>query len=101
MANVQSIIRDMQTLGQEERETLFNYLEEILVPASIGDEITDNVKENRFSKGKVCPRCEHDQVSRNGKYNGTQRYICKSCGKTFTDFTRSPRHNSKKILQSG
>lgn len=88
----------MQALGQEERETLFNCLEEVHVPPSIGDEIADNVKGNRFFRGKACPHCKLDPISRNGKYNGTQRYICKSCGRTFTDFTRSPRHNSKKDI---
>ena len=31
--------------------------------------------------------------------NGKQRYICKSCRKTFTDFTRSPHYNSKKDIK--
>ncbi|WP_423738887.1 IS1/IS1595 family N-terminal zinc-binding domain-containing protein [Clostridium gasigenes] len=33
---------------------------------------------------------------RNGKYNNIQRYKCKKCSKTFTDFTNSPIYNSKK-----
>ncbi|MCM8710094.1 IS1595 family transposase [Clostridium sp. SYSU_GA19001] len=75
------------------------YLEEVFVLDSFATEVTNEVKKNRFSSGKVCPHCEHDEVSRNGKYNGKQRYICKSCRKTFTDFTRSPKHNSKKDVK--
>lgn len=37
-------------------------------------------------------------VVRNGKYKGNQRYICKSCKKTFSDFTYSPVAHSKKPL---
>ena len=61
-------------------------------------EVANEVKENRFSKGKVCPCCGNHEVSRYGKFNGKQRYICKSCRKTFTDFTRSPLYKSKKDI---
>ena len=33
-------------------------------------EIQDEIKENRFSSGRVCPYCEKNRVLRNGKYNG-------------------------------
>src|SRR5665647_1821649 len=99
MPSVESIIKDLDTLGAIEQEEILNHLEEIIVLGSYAAEVTDEVKENRFSKGKVCPHCDHDRVSRNGKYNGKQRYICKSCKRTFTDFSRSPRHNSKKDIK--
>jgi len=69
------------------------------VLGSFATEVTNEVKENSFSTGKVCPHCEHDEVSRNGKYNGKQRHICKSCRKTLTDFTLSPKHNSMKNVK--
>ncbi|MFT9497819.1 IS1595 family transposase [Anaerosolibacter sp.] len=96
MPSVESVIKDIKTLGAMGQEEVLNYLEEIIVLGSFVTEVTDEVKENRFSKGKVCPYCEHDELSRNGKFNGKQRYICKSCGKTFNDFTQSPSYNSKK-----
>jgi len=98
MPNVESVKRDIQALGKSGQEAILKYLEEVVVLGSFATEVTNEVKENRFSKGKVCPYCEHDEVSRNGKYNGNQRYICKSCQKTFTDFTRSPHYNSKKDI---
>ena len=33
-------------------------------------EVTDEVKENRFLKGKVCVCCGRDEVLRNAKFNG-------------------------------
>jgi len=30
-----------------------------------------------------CPRCESDQVRKNGRRNGHQRYLCKACRKQF------------------
>lgn len=99
MASVKSIKRDIQALGALEQEQILNYLEEASILGSFVDEVTNEVRENRFSIGKVCPHCGHDEVSRNGKYNGKQRYICKSCRKTFTDFTRSPHYNSKRDIR--
>jgi transposase-like protein len=96
MPNVESIIKEIQTLGTTGQEQILNYLEEVIVLGSFAAEVTDEVKENRFSRGKVCPHCEHDKVSRNSKFDGKQRYICKSCRRTFNDFTQSPSYNSKK-----
>ena len=30
-----------------------------------------------------CPACGHDKVIKHGTQHGTQRYLCKSCGKQF------------------
>jgi transposase-like protein len=99
MPSVESVKRDLEALGARGQEQILNYLEEVLVLGSFATEITDEVKENRFSKGMVCPRCGHEGVSKYGKDKGKQRYICKSCRKTFTDYTRSPRYNSKKDIK--
>ena len=32
-----------------------------------------------------CPRCESDEVRKNGRPNGHQRYLCKACRKQFFD----------------
>lgn len=68
---------------------MLSYLEEMLVLGSQVGEVTQEVKEFRFSKGKICPHCNAETILKNGKYNGEQRYICKSCNKIFTDFTNS------------
>jgi len=38
----------------------------------------------RFSKGKVCPYCNCEEILKNCKYNNKQRYICKKYGRTFS-----------------
>ncbi|MGF7059600.1 transposase-like protein [Brassicibacter mesophilus] len=77
---------DIQKVSLTEQKRLFSYLEEILVVGLQVNQVTQEVKEFRFAKGKVYPYCNAETVSRNGKYKGKQRYICKSCNKIFTDY---------------
>lgn len=98
MANYQSLISDVDKLSVFQKEQLYSYLEEVLLLGSQVGQVTQEVKEFRFAKGKVCPYCNAETVSRNGKYKDKQRYICKSCNKTFTDFTNSAIYKSKKSL---
>ena len=94
------IIKSLENLTEYEQQQVFNFLEEKLVFGSLSTQIKDGIKESRFASGKVCPHCKGNDVSRNGKYNCKQRYICKSCNKTFTDFTFSPCYHSKKDFRS-
>ena len=98
MPSIKSILTDIQTLPLNQVEELLSYLEEFIVLGSQVGQVCEEVKEFRFSKGKVCPHCTSESISRNGKYNGKQRYICKDCRKTFTDFTNSATYRSKKSL---
>ena len=48
------------------------------------------VTKERFANGRVCPVCGATHVVRNGKRkDGTQKYICKDCGKSFVITTNS------------
>lgn len=49
--SVASVKKDLDALGTTGQEEILNYLEEVIVLGSFATE----VKENRFSKGKVCP----------------------------------------------
>lgn len=98
MANSDDLIKQIQKLPLHQQQHIYSFLQEVLVLGSQVSQITQEVKEFRFAKGKVCPHCGAETVSRNGKYNGKQRYICKSCRKTFTDFTNSATYKSKKTL---
>lgn len=98
MPNVKSILNDIEKLPLHQKEQILSTLEEILVLGSQVSQVEQEVKEFRFSKGKVCPICGSETISRNGKHNGKQRYICKSCKKSFTDFTNSATYKSKKTL---
>ncbi|MGL4762255.1 MAG: IS1595 family transposase [Sarcina sp.] len=98
MTGIESIINQIDTIGVSAESLIYHILEERRATRGYVSDVTNDVKESRFSKGKCCPRCESGSVCRNGKYNGKQRYLCKSCKKTFTDFTYSPSYNSKKPL---
>ncbi len=101
MPSVESVKIDIEALGTVGQEEILPYLEEAFVLDSFAAEVTNEVKENRFSKGKVCPYCGHDEVSRNEKYNGKQRYICKSCRKTFTTLPSLKSIIARKVLSGG
>ena len=98
MSSVESILSEINKLDISAESLIYHILEERIALRGYVYDVTNEVKENRFSKGKCCPRCESDSICRNGKYNGKQRYLCKSCKCTFTDFTNSPSYNSKKPL---
>ena len=89
MNGIESIINQIDTMGVS-IWLIYHILEERKATRGYVSDVTSEVKENRFSKGKFCPHSESDSVCRNGKYSGKQRYICKSCRKIFTDFTYSP-----------
>jgi hypothetical protein len=42
-----------------------------------------------------CPRCESDQVRKNGRPNGRQRYLCKACRKQFFESANPPSLSRK------
>ena len=55
--------------------------------------------EKRFENGEICPVCRKTDVVRNGhRKDGSQKFICKSCGKTFGIKTNSIVSGSKKGL---
>ena len=69
-------------LPSEERARLCTMLAE----AKEGTEDMDTfLTERRFEGGRVCPLCGGTHVQRNGRRkNGTQKFICRDCGKTFS-----------------
>ena len=42
-----------------------------------------------------CPRCESDQVRKNGRPNGRQRYLCKACRQQFFEPAGPPSLSPK------
>jgi hypothetical protein len=46
-----------------------------------------------------CLRCESDQLRKNGRPNGRQRYLCKACGKQFFD-PLGPQSLSRQFTES-
>lgn len=92
MPTLNDIKSDILTLTNEQQINLLNYISEILSlsPVSIQD-----CREARFSKGKICPHCESHEVFKYGISSGKQCYRCKSCLRTFTDFSKSVLSGSK------
>ena len=80
----------VKTLNKEELRDLISVAQGVLSALFSSDEIEDNIKESRFSKGYECPKCQCKDVNKNGKTRGRQRYICKRCRCTFDEFTMSP-----------
>ena len=55
--------------------------------------------EERFANGIVCPLCGGTTVVRNGhRADGTQRFICRDCHKSFVSTTNSVISSTKKDL---
>jgi predicted Zn finger-like uncharacterized protein len=57
--------------------------------------LTKDCKESRLASGSVCPYCKAERIVKHGKLNGRKRFRCKSCGKTFNDFSLSALANTK------
>jgi len=53
------------------------------------------LKELRWGKGVECPYCLSEDVVKNGKWKGRQRYLCKACGRYFNDLTGTVFEGSK------
>jgi transposase-like protein len=55
------------------------------------------LRDERFSHGLRCPRCDASSVQRWGGFSSRQRYRCKTCGRTFSDLTGTPAAYAKKL----
>jgi len=52
--------------------------------------VLDGLAHPLYSDIKQCPFCESNDFTKYGhKKDGTQRYICKECGKRFTALTNT------------
>ncbi len=90
--DIKSIFKN---LSKDELLDVISVAKELLSDLFCYDEIKDNIKESRFSKGYECPKCQCKDVNKNGKSSGRQRYICKHCRTTFDEMTLSPFSNTK------
>lgn len=62
MANAEDLIQQIQRLPLYQQHHIHSFLEEVLVLGSQVNQITQEVKEFRFAKGKVCPHCGAETV---------------------------------------
>ena len=88
------IIGKLTVAEQESLKTM------LLSPAFVKSlNIEDFVAKERFANGRVCPLCGCIHVVRNGhRKDGTQRYVCKDCGKSFVIATNAIVSGTRKDL---
>ncbi len=95
MATVSSILADITTLSSADKDILKGYLTNLF--RSTAGSLESFVATERFSGGLVCPICGCIHIVRNGhRKDGTQRYICRNCGKSFVAASNSIVSSTKK-----
>jgi transposase-like protein len=99
MATLNSIFKDIKTLSDNDIQTLFDNMGELLSIKSIANSIYNDGREHRYSSGVACVHCGSISVIKYGKTRGAQRFKCKDCHKTFNDRTLTPMANSKVTLE--
>ena len=78
----ESIMSLISSMSASERNKLYDLLR---VNSGSPAEMEEFLTEQRFAGGRVCPICGGTHVQRNGRRkNGSQKFICKDCGKTFS-----------------
>jgi transposase-like protein len=55
-----------------------------------------SIKSSSEKSAVHCPHCKGEKVLANGKFKAVQRYICKGCGKHFSENTGKVWYNLKK-----
>lgn len=55
------------------------------------------MRDARFCRGNICPRCGQDGCARWGRFQGRQRYRCHACRRTYSDLTGTPAAYSKRL----
>ena len=80
-------------LKAERRERLFQAFNHFKDPA-VCTSMLNWLKKTKQQEAASCPHCKSSVIVRYGMYRDRQRYICKSCSRTFNDFTATPLHGT-------
>jgi transposase-like protein len=90
--NMQKIANDLQYLGREDLEKLLLIIKEMLYSNRTDrQQLLKSLSERKFGGSLVCPYCSDTHVIRFGLFKERQRYRCRACGKTFSDYTWSQK----------
>lgn len=88
MSAINNILELIAKLPAKEKANLKAQLLKDLSEKTIT--LEDFITSERFVAGRVCPICGSMHVVRNGcRRDGTQRYVCKDCKKSFVATTNS------------
>jgi transposase-like protein len=97
MPTIQDVLDLISLLTTSEQESLKIIL---LGPALFKPMTVEGVvTKERFANGRVCPHCGCMHIIRHGhRKDGTQRYLCRDCKKTFVATTNSIVSGTRKDL---
>ncbi len=88
------VLDSLRKLKAQDQQKALAVLRSLLSSTPINaTQLTHDVREGRTKKGQLCPYCRSPNVVRFGYFKGKplrQRYRCKECKKTFSDFTCTP-----------
>lgn len=97
MSTVADIINMIMTLPADEQKTLKSALLNSTFSGS--SDMNEFLSKERFANGRACPLCGSTHVVRNGRRaDGTQRFICRDCKKSFVVTSNSIVSGTKKDL---
>ena len=85
----QDLLEQLKKLSEEELKHLFSKVQK------------SKTSVKRFENGVVCPICGKKHIQKFGSSSGIQRYRCKDCSKTFTEYTKTVFLALKKIMTLG
>lgn len=96
MPTAATVIADYYTLSSAEQNTVKTTI--LSLPVA-GVNLHTYVETQRFKNGRVCPHCGSVHVVRNGKRkDGTQRFLCRDCKKSFVASACSIAARTRKSL---
>lgn len=96
-------LKVIKTLSEKDKEWLAIRLSQdsyqSATKASDKAEANKDFINQRFASGVSCPLCGGTHIVRNGhRKDGTQRYVCKECNKSFVITTNSTFENTHKDI---
>ena len=83
-----------ESLNESDKETFINGL---TTKQNSKQEISNKLISQH--KIKSCPHCKSTHFVRNGTCKTAQRYLCRACGKTFTDTNKTILFSTKKSME--
>ena len=97
MSAIKEILNSIRKLSCEDQK----YLKSLLLNEfAVEYDMDEFVAEERFANGQMCPRCGGVHIVCNGhRKDGTQRYMCKDCKRSFIATTNSIVAGTKKDLR--
>ena len=94
MSAINNILELIEQLTEKERAALKARL---ISDSSTTTKLEEFITSERFAGGRACPICGSIHVVRNGRRaDGTQRYMCRDCVKSFVATTNSIVASTKK-----